>query len=131
MPMRFREPNRARWVGARPAHDGTQVAASGSHGVGSIVLHTVGDGKVFYLCVASVTYRALALNDEIMLSVRNAADVRQYDIVDFYCHAVDYGGLTVPFWPPLEIPEKYDVAILITGATAYGLGFIHGWEENV
>ena len=42
----FREPNRARWVGVRPGHDGTMLVASASATNNTATVYMVPAGKV-------------------------------------------------------------------------------------
>lgn len=55
MVMSWREPNRARWVGVRPGHDGDMLVKAGTAVNGTTIVYTVPVGKVL-LVVAFTMY---------------------------------------------------------------------------
>ena len=129
MLTKWREGNRARWVGIRPGHGGAQIAKYGQAHNEIILIHTVAAGKVFYLTHwTHWIYENLA-GQNGLLYVQNAADVLVYVISDLSMGTL--GGLTNSgsLFYPLEIPEGYDVCVRSMSDTVVTEAFIHGWEE--
>jgi hypothetical protein len=129
MAMKFREPNMTKWRGVRPGHNGTQVAKH-NHAINALVIvHTVTDGKTFFLTTLTLSVGAPAAGVGWMY-VRDAADVDAYFLVFVQCSATTASGpFSVTFNPPLEIPEKYDIVVRSNVAVLDVYGFVHGWEE--
>ena len=127
--MTHREPNQGLWRGVRPAHRGTQIAKHKIIAGNTAIVHTVNDDVVFYLTHYNVEANASAVDGFGWLFVRNVTDVEQYRIASFFFDAVGQLITSGTFNPPLEIPEKWDVAILSSVGTTDIKGFVTGWEE--
>ena len=126
--MGWREANRARWVGIRPAHEGTQIWGLGVANNNTVAIYTVPAGRVLYLARA-----ALLKYDNVSvaswLGVRDAGDV----LVHYLCSLRYQADQTVTspsaeYFPPLEIPAGYDLAVYSSVVTnVYGSYF--GWLQ--
>jgi len=127
---KWREGNRARWVGTRPAHDGEQVASSSEANNATVVQYTVPAGKVFHLCFYQVSCRADAAGNFARLYVRDAADNLVYQIVVYYFGALDNVNSTGTLYPPLEIPAGYDIVIHSNAAGCTIYSFVLGWLDS-
>ena len=129
MAMKFREPNMVKWVGVRPGHNGIQVAKQNAVINATVIVHTVTDGKTFFLTTLTLSIEVPAAGYSYMF-VRDAGDVVAYFLGFIQCSATSAAGpLAVTFNPPLEIPEKYDICVGSTVALLTVGGFVHGWEE--
>lgn len=129
--MQFREGNKVKWVGVRPAHRGEQVVKSVDNVTNTTtILYTVTAGKVFCLCSARINGYATTTG-VIKLLVRDADDTIQYTIMRWQQVATSSKLEWGSFWPPLEIPADYDVCLLSSSNNCYVHGFIFGWEEDV
>ena len=127
---KHREGNKARWVGVRPAHNGDQVAVSGTADHSTVVIYEVPAGKVF--CLTSWT---LASDNNLTgrgtLTVRDDDNVTVFDIAQLLTitgqqpsHA---NGI---FTPPLEVPEGWDIALISDIANSAFRSTILGWVED-
>ncbi|MCJ7639023.1 MAG: hypothetical protein MUO70_03930 [Euryarchaeota archaeon] len=130
MAMEYREPNRARWVGVRPGHDGEQV--QGMHGATNAiwVLYTVPDGKI--LCVTYVELTSVAAGAGLAyLNIRDPVPA------DFYYFAVHnyaaVGCLTnaVGLSFPYEVPAGYTIQVGSTAVNVVAHGSFHGFIISV
>jgi hypothetical protein len=127
--MKYREQNEVQWRGSRPAHHGTQVLKWVSRNNNTIVLYTVPDDQVFYLCTAT-----LILNADVQgkgdLYVRDDAAAWWTDLIRFYHHlnTTTPNGL-VTFWPPLEVPEKHTFHVTSNAVGLTVSAMIFGWVE--
>jgi hypothetical protein len=127
--MEFREPNEVLWRGIRPAHKGTQVAASAVANNDTQIIYTVNANKTLFLVYANIdAIGAAAANAYV--AVRDAADAIQYYIF-FPRFTVTQAVYTNNFAPsiPLEIPEDYDIVVNTGNAAVFARSFIFGWEE--
>lgn len=127
--MEFRESNQALWRGVRPGHNGVQVVANNNANNDTIEIYTVSIGKILYLTTLSWGTDPNA-EGRGLIRVRNTTDVLQYDIVDIYSRGANpcFSG-SIPFNPPLEIPERWDIVVTSTVTSFVMFCFIHGWEE--
>lgn len=125
---KHREPNRARWVGVRPAHEGEQIAKSGSANNGSSIIHTVTVGKIFCLTHWIVSAYQSTAGVSSRLVVNDSVGALQYTIVLLYSAAV--GGQVASGSPlvPIEIPAEWKISLISNGAGATVYGFIAGFE---
>ena len=129
MPTSWREPNAARWVGVRPAHNGEQIALEVAATNAIVIVYTVPAGKVLYLVEAMLW----SLNNSGIkkLYIRDAADAMWRHL----CYIVALSAAGVPnadhwnAWPPLEVPAGYDVCVSGSAAGITGNGAIFGWVE--
>lgn len=127
--MKFREKNKARWLGVRPAHYGEQVTKNGSVVNNTVIVHTVTAGKTFYLSSAVIGLFSTGTASGYLL-VRDDGDVLQYNIVFGRIINADEQLFSMGFDPPIEIPEGWDICVSSNSADMYVEGFIHGWEET-
>ena len=128
--MGFREPNRARWVGVRPAHDGAEVYNKADATNATVVVYTVPAGKVLHLTSLHVCSRATLAAGEVIVDIRNAAHVIQVSPFDHYYAAVGQMSDDISFWPPMELPAGWEIAVRSTNANSWGCLFVRGWIEN-
>jgi len=127
--MKFREPNQVQWVGTRPAHRGTQIAANVFVDNVTTIIYTVSAGKTLYLCHAILASTSIVAGNGV-LKIRDAVDADWIHLARAYQTALSWGqNYSIPFWPPLEIPALYDVVVLSNAVGCSWLGGIHGWEE--
>jgi len=128
---KFREPNRARWVGIRPGHDGEQVVKHGwAVNVGTFLFYTVTAGKVLLLDEWFWTCQGAAAN-ESSFYIRDTADVVWLRLTQICSVPAFYlsGGNALSF--PIEVPAGYDICASNTVATTYQGCHFHGIEIPV
>jgi hypothetical protein len=127
--MEFREPNEVLWRGVRPAHKGTQVLDHDTATNETTIIHTVGSGATLFLveamllCVSNVTgYATLFIRDDGDALVRYLCTMKM---------GANGVWLSDHFnaWPPVELPEDYDICVLSSAAGLVAQGSIFGWEE--
>jgi hypothetical protein len=129
MAMLHREPNRVKWVGVRPGHDGTQVVKDDYTSTGAAILYTVTALKTLYLTHLTMEASTGAAISGADMWVRNAADVIQYYLSRQRLAVSRETIFSTSFRPPIEIPAGWDIVIGVGAVTAAVYGFIHGWEE--
>jgi hypothetical protein len=127
--MAFREPNEVRWVGVRPAHKGTQGAESSLANGSTVVIKTVSSGKTLYLHYFFLSWRFTATGQTVQLTVRNASDVDQYDLIKITSGAAGQGAEAVSLHYPIEIPQGWDIYVKSDTSGALAIGGIVYWEE--
>lgn len=127
--MGFRENNQVKWIGSRPAHNGEQVAESNVANNNTVVLYTVGAGKVLYITDWAIGVVG-NFSGEGYLCVRDNLAAVQYEFCFARCIAgVLMRGLTSSTFYPIEVPATWDVAVYSGVAGLTIRGFIHGWVE--
>ena len=129
MAMLHREPNRVKWVGVRPGHEGTQIVKANHTGPGLAIIHTVTAGKTFFLTGVSCYSHAGAAIAIGSVAVRNGADVYQYALIGLGAPINNRVGAAISLWPPIEIPAGWDVYVDCGGAGSDNSGTVFGWEE--
>ena len=127
--MKFRESNQVAWYGSRPAHRGTQVVKSKVSQASTDIVHTVTSGKTLFLCGLIFSANTSAVDKTCKIFVRDDSDVLQYDFTAFTFRTTGVLSISLPFYPPLEIPAGYDIVTTSPDASAKCSGFIFGWEE--
>ena len=128
MPTSWREPNAARWVGVRPAHNGVQVTARATKAGGSQIIYTVPADKILYLIWVYLWGASTSGVGDIFL--RDAEDTLVMYLAAWVDTAGSGKGGTM-FQPafPLEVPEGYDI-VLEAGAGTTFSGEMFGWLED-
>jgi len=127
--MLYREPNQVKWVGVRPAHNGEQVAKSGTAVNNTVIIHTVTAGKNLYLVTAQIfTVNSVAAYGNLW--VRDGADATWL----YLGGLVSAAGQAIPgqtwySYPPVEVPAGYDICVVSTALAFNVVGSIFGWEE--
>lgn len=129
MAMLFREKNEVLWTGIRPAHKGAQIFSENNADNDIVIIETVTTGKTLFLCTAMMGFSGIAAGNA-SLYIRDDSDIRWGYIFLENIAAGDSGRSSVAtFWPPLEIPEDYDIIIRSSAAGLEVNGTIFGWEE--
>jgi len=127
--MGWREANRARWVGIRPAHEGTQVFGNGMAQNSTVILYTVPVGKRFYL----TGFHAAASPVDPgfgWLAVFNAAAVQQFSLYTMSAACAGLGfGVAVGLTFPLELAAGESLRISSSARNFYVHGSVWGWLE--
>jgi hypothetical protein len=118
-----------KWLGVRPAHQGTQVTkyATVTGATGNV--HTVTAGKTFFMTSLVFSAWASVAGSYARVSVRNESDVLQYTICYFYMRDVSERVVSVTFPQPVEIAAGWDVFVVAGDANTSAFAFVHGWEE--
>ena len=127
--MLWREANRCRWVGIRPAHEGAQVLKSATATNQTLTLYTVPAGGVLYLLSAELHQTAGACS--AYLSVLDDAAVLQYVLgrVSFASSAGFHFTISQQFFPPMELPAGWTITLASPNAGVSAGGSIYGWLE--
>ena len=129
MAMNHREGNRIKWIGVRPAHDGTQVIKSAYKINGTEIIHTVTAGKTLYLKGFFFESSSSVSGVAGALIVRNALDVLEYYLAYCYHRGASEKLAARDYSQPIEIPAGYDICIISGALTLEVLAEIDGWEE--
>lgn len=121
--MRFREENRVKWVGVRPAHDGTFHS---EHLAQAVVawgnVYTVGAGQTLYLTHTFLTGRSAAVSGWFAMRITvGAADHYIYRI-GISANADTETGLATSHYFPIEVltTDTVDIYVSALGIVAYG-----------
>jgi hypothetical protein len=125
----FREKNMARWIGVRPAHNGTQVSVSGTAVNVTSTLYTVTAGKTLFLTRYYVDITVGTLTGYGTLEVYNGVGVFQYyiDMLKALAGGWQHQALSLTF--PIEIPAGSTIRMTATGNNGIEHAGITGWEE--
>jgi len=127
--MKFREPNQVKWQGVRPAHNGTQVLETDVVVSGTKILYTVAAGKILYLTHAYLGVGLITAIGIGYLWIRDSTPTNLYLLGVVRSITDTPSGPSFPcYWPPIEIPATYDIAVIAT-ANLEIHATIHGWVE--
>ena len=127
--MRWRESNRCRWVGIRPAHQGEQVSAFGLVSNGTQIIYTVPVGKTFYLCAwIHDVYMGAAGNGQLLVYTDGGVLTYRLGIGAGTVLGVTH-RLSGSCWPPMEFPAGYTVRLSSAAALVDSYGSIYGWVQ--
>lgn len=125
MATTWREGNRARWIGMRPAHEGEHVDAEHSVVNGTEILYTVGEGKLLLLFESEfdTTATGAAIG---YLGVYDATPTRYH-----YLHRQGYNAAGVKVMAlarfiPFEVPAGHSVRVYSSGAALTARAQIYG-----
>jgi hypothetical protein len=127
--MKWREPNRAKWIGVRPAHNGGQILADGGANNTTFTIYTVPAGKTFHL--ASLHYRCYltVAGESAYIEICNNVGTRlTYLAIDQTLVGLTPVG-NRSFNPPIELLTGWTIKAYSSAWTAFAHGIIHGWEE--
>jgi hypothetical protein len=127
--MKWREPNRAKYIGVRPAHDGVQIAKRATATNGESTIHTVTAGKTFYLVWVKLICGTAGVGETYLVWKSGATTILYLcDIL-----VATPVGIISPdsayFYPPMEIPFGDILSVISSAIAVTGIGEIFGWEE--
>ena len=125
--MSWREANRCRWVGIRPAHEGEQVTAYDTAANQTKILYTVPAGKTLYLCNVAGGLTGAAAGNACM-ALQSGGD--NYYILAQY-RVQSAAGISAPFgvsFPiPIEVPAGDTIILYSSAANLIIYGSFFGW----
>lgn len=129
--MQFREENRARWIGVRPGHEGSQILLAASKANGSQTIYTVPAGKIFMLCHAGLLALPVATGNAQLRIYDDAAVLTAYLLSsETLGGGTEHSATHDSYWPPIELSEGWYITVYSNAAGVTAYGYIHGWEEN-
>ena len=127
--MLWREANRCRWVGIRPAHEGEQVTGYDFAANQTKVIYTVPAGKTLYLCNVAGGLAAVVVGNACMI-LRSGGD--NYYILAQY-RVQSAAGISAPFgvsFPiPIEVPAGDTIVLFSSAANLKIAGSFFGWVQ--
>jgi hypothetical protein len=127
--MKWREPNQAKWIGFRPAHNGTPIIITGNYVSGANLLYTVSPNKTLHICHSWGMARANTTN-ELEMYVKTAAGTLMFFLG---CCGSSPGGSSGNFsnvYPEtLEIASGCLIYMEVTVLVGTVWGGFDGWEE--
>jgi len=127
--MKFRQSNQVRWVGTRPAHDGTQVLTYGTAVNAVDTFYTVPPGQVFYLTHVMWGYTSIAVG-LTNLAIQDAVPaVISYCFYEVILATSEGKSGGVSYWPPIEMIEGWRLRLQSNAAGLTVRAAIHGWVE--
>ena len=127
--MTHREANQVKWMGSRPAHNGTQILKDAFGSLVGNPVHTVTAGKTFYLNAITWNVYATALT-LYYVRIRNAVPAVVNNLVRGYLPVAGItsaGSLSFPV--PLELIEDWSIFVETDNVNGVIYCFVHGWEE--
>ena len=127
--MKFREPNRVRWQGSRPAHDGTQIIGYNFATNDNAAVYTALAGETAFVHYMDLTWTAGANPGKARLQVWNAVPAVVSTIMDNQVLATSVGGKVVSLTYPLELIEGWSIRVVSTALLLRADGCILGWVE--
>lgn len=129
--MKFRQGNRARWVGVQPGHDGEQVWSNGGVDNGTAIVYTVPAGKVFMWTGYEISISVTALAGWYNFMEYSAVPALEKSIISLYLPAASNIVVTKSYWPPVEVPAGKSFRISSGVAGMLTFCTVTGWAENV
>ena len=127
--MLRREPNRVKWVGVRPGHNGEQILKSNAVNNATGIVHTVTASKTFYMTGFQLAYEFTAVG-VATFAIRNAIDAQTAVLFQISPAVAHNGSIANSFdFQPIEIPAEYDIYIISSVAAVTIRAHISGWEE--
>ena len=126
--MKFREENHVKWMGVRPAHDGTQVLAH-TTGVGGTapILYTVPAGMTLFithLCVSFYAAGAGTWHARV-----NPGGVSVYLAMGLVIAGSQLAPIPLNYWPPIELEETRTLSLVLGAGMGSTYLCMHGWVE--
>lgn len=125
----WQENNQVKWLGVKPARQGTQFAELKSANNGAIAFTAVPAGQILYLCTAHLNV-GTNVSGVGSLYIRTGGGVLWFYLGLIRMIANNPCACrNITFWPPLEVPATYygEVASDTLGCIAYADLF--GWVE--
>ncbi len=127
--MKYREGNRVKWQGSRPAHNGEQVLEQASVNNATGILYTVPVGKILYLVHWWHGFYVGGVNGDSNMAI--------YDEVPALYRWISYltgiAGQSLNFssspFIPIEVPADYSIRATNAAATHWTRCGIFGWVE--
>ena len=118
MATEHREPNRVKWIGVRPGHEGEQILEHGTANNATVIIYTVPADKLLLLYGFSYNASGTA-GGTGFLSIYTAVPAVHRHLVygNFSANTVVAFGRD--FVIPIEIPESYSVRVLSPAATMF------------
>ena len=127
--MAWREANQARWVGVRPAHNGTIFSAYNAVANATAIVFTVPAGNTAYLFYLDAHAVHTNAEDSCTIWIRDTADVLWAYLATTYQSAAGSFHWAVSFPFPIEIPAGYDICITSNAPSANIRCVLWGWLE--
>lgn len=135
------ENNQVKWRGVQPvagirgiwpAVDAERkIIEQYQSGVGTVVMYTVGAGKLLFISTASLTTRCSgAAAHYVWIVIRNAGDVVQVHVITQYYSVADQITTVIHFTPALEVPAGYDITLDVGNGPFVSRAGVYGWEED-
>lgn len=135
------ENNQVKWRGVQPvsgirgiwpAIDALRInKAAYRTSIGTTVIYTAPAGKLVFLSNVCLTSRHTASGSAYPnIEIRNAAGVRQIEIITHYYTLAGQMTTVHPYMPALEMEAGWDVVLKISTANTVVRGFVHGWQED-
>jgi hypothetical protein len=116
----------APWATSRSGVTRTQILKSAQNASDNHILHTVTSGKTLYITSCCLSYSSGSAGFAKLL-VRNGSDTILYYLVSAYLSSTPDQNIALSFPMPISVAAGFD--IVISGASGYIFGTIHGWEE--
>ena len=127
--MKFREPNQVRWIGSRPAHNGTQVSEYRATNVAGITnLLPAQATQTQYITYFFISTEANGSNN-VLMELRTPVPAIVW-VLGVGRGLLAYKGefASGSFWPPLEVLPTYTIDLELSGAVWCAAGVL-GWIE--
>lgn len=127
--MSYREANQVKWMGVRPAHAGTQAywhTVVNVAGVNALIpAHAT---RKYFITYYSITVAsAVGIWADFQLSDAVPAVVWDFGMAQSVV-ALVAPTVTGNFWPPLEVPVGWSIAVFLSGIDWVNASML-GWYE--
>ena len=129
MPTSWRESNRLRWVGVRPAHEGTQVVGRGGGENSEVICYTVPAGYVFFLCGIIPTFSTSTSGRYGEVRVYSDVPALAYRLFGILAYGLTEVCAPMSYYPPLELPAGYTLRTFSSGLASECYCAYNGWIE--
>ena len=124
---KHREPNKVKWVGVRPGHNGEQIHKSGRANNDTVILYTVPADKILLLFNWGISTFWTALNTYVSLGIYDAVPAIETTLVDILMQVIgDTYDREASYDMPIELPEDYSLRLVSGAIGCYISGYVHG-----
>ena len=127
--MNFREPNQARWLGVRPAHNGEQLVAYNITTNDDRSIYQVPSGKTAYITSMIITATSGSVGGNVQVNYTDSANNLIKRLVNHFFRVTGNIAFSVSFNPPLELINQQRIRAYSNANDATITVFLHGWEE--
>ena len=127
--MRFRESNKMKWRGSRPAHDGTQVGGEAWTTDALEIVYLTGAGETFYCHYVSMCARTLTPGDTAFVSLYDAGPLRVFHLIRMFFDVAGQMIHCAPFTFPVEVPSGWSIRVFSSAASIDATAEAIGWIE--
>lgn len=131
--MQHRESNQVKWLGVKPAHNGTQITKSNTQtGAGTKTIYTVPADNTLFITYATLASRESAnVAGDANISTTPIGEAGATRLIRHFYDLAGHQVSTATFNPSVEVAAGETVDVISSHANIDGSATIHGWIEEM